>query len=193
MFLASPGGLGRPLSLIVGGVWLCGCAPLPVEQHNELSELREEVTTISEQLASTRRELALAEGHQQSASVTLSEQLAILAAELEALPDDLEQVYIDPPGQLTVARIDTGAESSSIHAEDIIEFERDGEDWVRFNVILDDVVSEIERRVVRYVRVYQQADPDGTRRAVVRLRVRMGNFEDSFEFTLFVQPTPSQD
>jgi len=254
MFSALTGGAGRSTSLIVGGIWLCGCAPLTLEQQTELTDLRQDVATISEQLADARRELNLAEGHQQSASVTLSEQLAGLARELEALPDELavtcpvpeppecdtpppveavvsandklvvgflEQVYIDPPGQLTVARIDTGAESSSVHAEDIIEFERDGEDWVRFKLTLDDVTSELERQVVRYVRVVQQAEPEGTRRAVVRLRVRMGNFEDSFEFTLadrshlnnelllgrnfltdvalvdvgreFVQPPPAQD
>ena len=32
------------------------------------------------------------------------------------------------------AKIDSGARSSSLHARDIEEFERDGESWVRFNV-----------------------------------------------------------
>jgi len=254
MFSAPTGGNGRSISLIVGGIWLCGCAPLTLKEQTQLDALHREIASLSEQLAGTRRELALAGGHQQSASVTLSEQLADLSQRLETLPGEiavecpvpeppecetpppveavvsandklvvgfLEQVYIDPPGQLTVARIDTGAESSSIHAEDIVEFERDGEDWVRFTLTLEGVTSEIERQVERYVRVYQQADPDGTRRAVVRLRVRMGNFDDSFEFTLadrshlnnelllgrnfltdvalvdvgreFVQPPPAQD
>lgn len=254
MFSAPTGGNGRSISLIVWGIWLCGCTPLTLKEQTQLDALHREIASLSEQLAGTRRELALAGGHQQSASVTLSEQLADLSQRLETLPGEiavecpvpeppecetpppveavvsandklvvgfLEQVYIDPPGQLTVARIDTGAESSSIHAEDIVEFERDGEDWVRFTLTLEGVTSEIERQVERYVRVYQQADPDGTRRAVVRLRVRMGNFDDSFEFTLadrshlnnelllgrnfltdvalvdvgreFVQPPPAQD
>jgi len=201
MFSAATGGAGRSLSLIVGGIWLCGCAPLTLQQQTELDALHHEIATLSEQLAGTRRELALAGGQQQSASVTLSEQLADLRRRLETLPGEiavecpmpepleceapapveavvsasdklvvgfLEQVYIDPPGQLTVARIDTGAESSSVHAEDIIEFERDGEEWVRFTLTLDEVTSELERPVARYVRVYQQADPEGTRRAGVR-------------------------
>jgi hypothetical protein len=32
------------------------------------------------------------------------------------------------------AKLDTGARSSSIHAFDVAEFERDGRDWVRFSI-----------------------------------------------------------
>ncbi|WP_242652784.1 RimK/LysX family protein [Intrasporangium flavum] len=32
------------------------------------------------------------------------------------------------------AKLDTGARSSSIHAFDVVEFERDGSDWVRFSI-----------------------------------------------------------
>lgn len=37
-----------------------------------------------------------------------------------------------------VVKADTGARSSSIHARDIEEFERDGEAWVKFNFIDDE-------------------------------------------------------
>lgn len=97
---------------------------------------------------------------------------------------ELERVWIDPPGVFLVARIDTGAQSSSLHATNLVEFERDGESWVRFEVEFEDETKTMERRVTRYVRVYQQADPEGSRRPVVSLRLRLGDVQDTFEFTL---------
>jgi hypothetical protein len=98
---------------------------------------------------------------------------------------EVETVWLDPPGMHIDAQIDTGASANSLNAEDMVLFERDSDDWVRFHVRNDagDQVR-IERAVLRFVRVYQQADPEGTRRPVVELRVHIGDVEDDFEFTL---------
>ncbi len=101
------------------------------------------------------------------------------------LVGSLEYVFIDPPGLNVVARIDTGATSSSLHAENLVPFERDGEDWVRFDMMVSESDSvSVERQIVRHVRVVQQADPSGSRRPVVAMRVRLGEIQDTFEFTL---------
>jgi hypothetical protein len=101
------------------------------------------------------------------------------------LVGELEYVYVDPPGINVVARIDTGATSSSLHAENLVPFERDGEDWIRFDMMVSESDSvSIERQVLRHVRVVQQADPSGSRRPVVAMRVRLGEIQDTFEFTL---------
>ena len=97
---------------------------------------------------------------------------------------ELERVWIEPPGANLIARVDTGAHSSSVHAENLVEFERDGDDWVRFDLVLDDEITTLERQVERYVRVYQQADKSGTRRPVVSMRLRLGDVQNSFDFTL---------
>lgn len=97
---------------------------------------------------------------------------------------EIERVRIEPPGAYLVARIDTGADSSSLHAEEIVEFERDGARWVRFNVKVDDGVATLERPIKRFVRVVQQADPKGSRRPVVDLRLRLGNVRETVDFTL---------
>jgi hypothetical protein len=101
------------------------------------------------------------------------------------LVGELEYVYIDPPGVTVIARVDTGATSSSLHAENLVPFERDGEDWVRFDMMISekDFIT-VEEKIVRHVRVVQQADPSGSRRPVVEMRVRIGDIQDTFEFTL---------
>ncbi len=96
----------------------------------------------------------------------------------------VETIRITPPGISVAARVDTGADSNSLTATDLVYFERDGNDWVRFDVEVDSGVHTVERRVLRHVRVLQQSDVTGTRRPVVELRVRIGELFGSFEFNL---------
>lgn len=109
---------------------------------------------------------------------------AVVTEDDKIVVGQVEQVWVDAPGFVMSARVDTGAHSSSLHAEDIVEFERDGADWVRFVVTNDDESIKIERPIEKYVRVYQQSDPEGTRRAVVNMRISLGNIQETFAFTL---------
>lgn len=95
-----------------------------------------------------------------------------------------ENIWLDPPGLLIAAKIDTGAQSSSVHAANLQEFERDGDAWVRFDLTTDAATHTMERKVLRHVRVVQQADSSGSRRPVVAIRVALGDVRDTFEFTL---------
>ena len=99
---------------------------------------------------------------------------------------ELERVWLDPPGLSLNARVDTGAFSNSLNAEGLVEFERDGDDWVRFYLSNSDNSSrdQIERKVLRWVRVFQQADKEGSRRPIVRMRLLLGDVSENFEFTL---------
>ena len=96
----------------------------------------------------------------------------------------VETIRITPPGVSVPARVDTGADSNSLTATDLVYFERDGDDWVRFAVAVDSGAHTIERKVLRHVRVLQQSDVEGTRRPVVVLRVQIGELFGSFEFNL---------
>ena len=85
------------------------------------------------------------------------------------------------------AKIDTGARTSSLHAFDVTEFERDGESWVRFRVNPwqdsreDAVVVESpihDRRAVRSSSGHAQ------QRIVVQLLIRLVDREVLAEVTL---------
>ena len=73
-----------------------------------------------------------------------------------------------------------------ILARDIVEFERDGEDWVRFVFEHDNANDsiELELPIVREALI-RQASSDGLdRRFVVEIDVRLGDRLQRTEFTL---------
>ncbi|WP_373657166.1 ATP-dependent zinc protease [Thiohalorhabdus methylotrophus] len=89
------------------------------------------------------------------------------------------------------ARIDSGAETSSLSAKEIQEFEREGEDWVRFRLALSEKEHEfperargrlIEAPVIRRVRIIQASGTDS--RPVIRLPVQVGPVTQRTQFTL---------
>jgi len=97
----------------------------------------------------------------------------------------LERIHVSGIDVGLKARVDTGANTSSLHARNITEFERDGERWVRFATIGDDDVGhEMEAPVERYIRVRQASSNDLDRRPIVRLPARLGRIEESVEFSL---------
>jgi hypothetical protein len=160
---------------------------LSSSQHASQETLTEQFANVSTQLdnlPNAMRTLCAEHTTPTTECVDQGQTQTVVMSGDKMVVGELEKVWIDPPGAVLIARIDTGAQSSSVHAENMVEFERDGEDWVRFNLTLDDEARALERRVVRYVRVYQQADRNGTRRPVVSMRLRLGDVQSSFEFTL---------
>lgn len=101
-----------------------------------------------------------------------------------------EWVGLPSLGTYLKARVDSGANTSSLSASDITRFERDGEDWVRFKLALndDDVAVEsqrdewIEAPIVRRVRIVQASGEDS--RPVVSLLLTLGPIRETVEFTL---------
>jgi hypothetical protein len=98
----------------------------------------------------------------------------------------IEHVAVDDTGLIVKARIDTGAKTSSMHAQDLVEFERDGKSWIRFTFDPSEgkPSTTIEKRVVRTVRIKQHGEDESKRRYVIKMRLRMGEIEEIIELSL---------
>jgi hypothetical protein len=97
-----------------------------------------------------------------------------------------ENVWIEDLQLAVPARIDTGAETASLDARNIEEFERDGEAWVRFEIVHPEGGEALllEKPLARTVRILQSTSEEPERRAVVELGIVLGPVRQLAEFTL---------
>lgn len=90
------------------------------------------------------------------------------------------------------ARIDSGATTCSMGALEIVQFERDGEKWVRFRLPLPDSdgggkdvkLSDVMESPISRVASIKRHGAEDQVRPAVKMLVRLGNFEGRVEFTL---------
>lgn len=87
---------------------------------------------------------------------------------------EVENVRLVPPNVILKARIDTGAKTTSIDARNITPFERDGKQWVRFEILAGEKKHTIERKVIKTVQIkrHGKAAQD---RYVINMRIILGN------------------
>lgn len=99
---------------------------------------------------------------------------------------EAEWVSLERQTNAFQARIDTGASTSSLNATDIVQFERDGKNWVRFNMRHETLDKDIvvERPVVRSAEVIQSSTNQVDKRPVVSMLVKLGPISEKTEFTL---------
>ncbi len=98
----------------------------------------------------------------------------------------IEKIEIQPWGVEAKAKLDTGALTSSMHAEDIERFEKGGEEWVRFSVDFEDtetgeqVSEQIERPLLRDFTAVGAGGRD--KRSVVVMTICVGDklYEEQF-------------
>lgn len=98
-----------------------------------------------------------------------------------------EYIFINGVEEKLKAKLDTGALTSSIHAEEKELFERDGKKWVRFIVtdpgLKKPARTRIEAPLVRMARI-KEPGAESEAREVVRLGFRIGERKMRGEFTL---------
>jgi len=97
----------------------------------------------------------------------------------------LEAVYLKPWGLRVTAKLDTGAKTSSVHANQVEHFTKEGKDWVRFSFIQDEEKKKtlIERPLIRTAVIKERLAKSSTR-DVVTLVVCKNGREYETEFTL---------
>jgi len=196
--------------LILVTVLLNGCAIWPNQEHRALTAPMVK-SIMAEQCSSyadnTRSQHAVIE-QQQAVLKDIQAQLTMLTAATPGFTnthcppadnnriDELEGkfvvganewIHLSPPGHHYQARVDSGAATSSLSANNIEYFERNGKRWVRFELQHDDEADAIlvEAKVVRHVLIRQASSPKPERRPVVSLTVNMGqDHRYDTEFTL---------
>ena len=97
---------------------------------------------------------------------------------------EVEPIYFPPLKAPIAARIDTGAEQSSIDADNIKYFERDGEKWVSFDVTNRETKEKytFKKKLVRHTNIKRIHITE--KRPVVEMDVKFGNETFKADFSL---------
>lgn len=152
------------------------------------------VKVVKEEQVMDKKEEAEAREEDGDEELALEEDDASKAAVARPVTPDLVQVFgwrervvIDGVEKALVAKLDTGALTSSIHAEEMELFERDGKKWVRFIATeprkKDSPRTRIEAPLVRVARI-KEPGGESTSREVVRLNFKIGEKKLRGDFTL---------
>lgn len=160
------------------------------EQQTTILNLSTEVQALTTHVRAltSAHELAKAKPEEKTKIVYIEKEVPSTRLNNKVILGEKEWVWIDAANTNFHARIDTGATTSSLNAKNIEEFERDGKNWVRFDLVYshDKDIHEmkLEAPLVRWVRIRQSSNNDLERRPVISLRIRIGDLNEKAQFTL---------
>jgi len=109
---------------------------------------------------------------------------ASLSADSKQIMGVIENARIFPGDIIISAKLDTGADNSSLNVTRLTQFDREGAPWVRFEVTdRDGKVVTIERNLIRTARIKRHQGPR-QERPVVRMGICVGNYYKETEVNL---------
>ena len=96
----------------------------------------------------------------------------------------VQRIYLPPMKSPFASRIDTGATTSSLDAESIKHFERDGDKWISFTVINRDTNESytFEKPLVKRIAIKRIGEKE--HRPIVEMDVKMGGEKFKAYFTI---------
>ena len=114
---------------------------------------------------------------------TTKQEIVVEKAHLPII-GEVEPIYFLPMKSPFLARIDTGATTSSLDCRDVEYFERDGERWVSFRLKNRKTGEEhvFEKKVERSFKVRRAGEDE--RRKAVKMDVKMGKEVFSAVFSI---------
>ncbi|MGL4854489.1 MAG: ATP-dependent zinc protease family protein [Lentisphaeria bacterium] len=95
----------------------------------------------------------------------------------------IEQISLHNGTILCQAKLDTGADNSSIGASDIVEFEKDGKKWVRFNIEFTAETLKMSLPIKKITRI-KRHNAESQTRIVVELDAKLGDIHQRVDFSL---------
>ncbi|AVI63459.1 ATP-dependent zinc protease family protein [Halomonas sp. GFAJ-1] len=163
---------------------------LQERQLNQQQVLTADVREVGSLLRFLRDDIANLEARGEEPIIIREECEAAAIEDTKTMLGRNEWVGLPSIGTYLKARVDSGAHTSSLSASNITRFERDGENWVRFKLALneEDVVVErirdewIEAPIIRRVRIVQASGEES--RPVISLLMTLGPLRENVEFTL---------
>ncbi|MEJ2762603.1 ATP-dependent zinc protease [Photobacterium sp. MCCC 1A19761] len=163
------------------------------EQNEYIANLEKELSAISEELSRPPQPqpapAPVYQGKKQDSVKLTDPAREAKVAHGKVILGEEEWVWLDSIQSFFKARVDTGATTSSLNAVDIQVFERDGKEWVRFNLnhAEDNPHAKpeiIEAPIVRWVKIRQSALEEPTRRPVIEAWLKLGQLHEKTQFTL---------
>ena len=150
-------------------------------QDQELKSLTDQIAKLTSQINHTHRSI-----EQKVVTIPMPAKCPETLGD-KFLLGQVEYIYVDELKTSFNTRIDTGAASSSIDARNIILFERDGNQWVRFDVYTkgeNNKPTTFESKVARFVRIKQDPTNHEDRRPVIRAHLKIGQFSAETDLNL---------